>query len=272
MIEKLNLGLSKAIETAAEHEDRRLKKALAGFESMFVLQLLKSMRAACLKTDTGTGLGQETFLSVADMALADYIGKQERLGIAKMLYKYFHDDQAGTGRIIVKKAEPLFLRPAQPSENETKEINDLPKLDVTMSKDIVLETVEKAARQYDLSPTLLQAMIRAESGGDPRAVSPKGAKGLMQLIDSTAQELGVTDQFDPEQNIMAGAKYLRRLLDMFKGDLKLALAAYNAGPGNVQRFGGIPPFRETQEYVQKVIKFMADLDRDKDSKLLAETD
>jgi soluble lytic murein transglycosylase-like protein len=239
---------------------------------MFVLQLLKSMRTACLKADSKSGLGQETFLSVADMALADYIGKQERLGIAKMLYKYFHNGQSGDGRVIVKKAEPLFQRPLQQPQTETREINDAPKLDLTISKDIVLETVEKAAQQYDLSPTLLKAMIKAESAGNSEAVSAKGAKGLMQLMDSTAQEMGVTDQFDPEQNIMGGAKYLRRLLDMFKGDLRLALAAYNAGPGNVLRFGGIPPFRETQDYVQRVIKFMADLDHNKDSKLLAEKD
>ncbi|MFS8640308.1 MAG: lytic transglycosylase domain-containing protein [Symbiobacteriaceae bacterium] len=111
---------------------------------------------------------------------------------------------------------------------------------------------EEAARRYGLDPRLLWAVARAESGLNPAAVSPAGAVGLMQLMPSTARALGVSDPFDPVQNVDAGARYLRQQLERF-GDIRLALAAYNAGPGAVQRYGGIPPYRETRQYVERVL-------------------
>jgi transglycosylase-like protein with SLT domain len=98
----------------------------------------------------------------------------------------------------------------------------------------------------------VKAVIAVESEFDPLAVSSKGARGLMQLMPFTAQRFGVTDSFDPRQNIFGGVQYLRFLLDMFQGDVALALAGYNAGENAVARFRGIPPFRETQSYVQKI--------------------
>jgi len=112
--------------------------------------------------------------------------------------------------------------------------------------------VAPIAARYNLDTELVLRIIEAESGGDPRAVSPKGAQGLMQLMPETARALGVSDPFDPGQNIEGGVRYLSHLLQRF-GDLRLALAAYNAGPGRVLQYGGVPPFPETQRYIERIL-------------------
>ncbi|MDF2539165.1 MAG: hypothetical protein K0S76_2186 [Herbinix sp.] len=115
---------------------------------------------------------------------------------------------------------------------------------------------EQAANKYNIPVDLLKAIGKAESDFNPKAVSRCGAQGIMQLMPKTAAYLGVKDSFDPEQNIMGGAKYIAELLDQYDGDTKLALAAYNAGMNNVKKYGGIPPFKETQNYVVKVTNYM----------------
>ena len=113
-----------------------------------------------------------------------------------------------------------------------------------------------AANMTGIEPALIHAVITVESKHNPRAQSIKGAYGLMQLMPETSRRFNVTDKNNPKQNILAGAKYLRELLKLFNGDLKLSLAAYNAGPAAVQKFGGkIPPFKETVNYVPKVLKY-----------------
>ena len=112
--------------------------------------------------------------------------------------------------------------------------------------------IMEAAEKYDLPPNLIASMIKQESNSNPNAVSSKGATGLMQLMEGTAKEMGVTDITNAKQNIMGGAKYMRQQLDKYDDDLNLALAAYNAGPGNVDKYGGIPPFGETQNYVKNI--------------------
>jgi soluble lytic murein transglycosylase-like protein len=112
--------------------------------------------------------------------------------------------------------------------------------------------IEAAARKHGVGADLVRAIIQIESGFQPRAVSSRGAKGLMQLMPGTARDMGARNVLDPRQNIFAGARYLRRLLDVFDGNVTLAAAAYNAGLTNVQRYGGVPPFPETRDYVEKV--------------------
>lgn len=114
------------------------------------------------------------------------------------------------------------------------------------------DVIEAAARQYALDPALVRAVIHAESGFNARAKSNKGALGLMQLMPATARQLGVVDALVPSHNIFGGAQYLASLLNQFKGDVSLATAAYNAGPGAVQKYAGIPPYAETQVYVKRV--------------------
>jgi hypothetical protein len=114
------------------------------------------------------------------------------------------------------------------------------------------EIIEKYAKYYSLDPFLIRSIIKTESGFNPRAVSPKGARGLMQLMPETAKQLGVKNSFDPEQNIHGGVRHFRSLLDTFENDLVLSLAAYNAGENLVQRLGRVPKIKETQDYIQSV--------------------
>jgi soluble lytic murein transglycosylase-like protein len=111
------------------------------------------------------------------------------------------------------------------------------------------------ANRYEVDPALVKAIIMAESGYNPKAISKKGAKGLMQLMPSTAEALGVEDIFNPEQNISGGVRYFKQLVNRFDGDVTLALAAYNAGSRKVRHYQGIPPFKSTQCYIKKVFKY-----------------
>jgi soluble lytic murein transglycosylase-like protein len=154
------------------------------------------------------------------------------------------------------------LRPSAPlsksAPKDTKETSVIP-LPCSVAapprgpyEDLIIE----AAQTYGLDPRLIRTVVQVESAFNPRAVSRGGAKGLMQLRPILARELGVHNPFDPRQNIMGGARYLRRLLDMHEGDIRLALASYNAGPRNVTRYGGVPPFQETQKYVKRIIDLL----------------
>jgi soluble lytic murein transglycosylase-like protein len=113
----------------------------------------------------------------------------------------------------------------------------------------------QAAHAHDIEPALIRAVILAESNYNPRAISKRGARGLMQLMPRTAAALGVEDLFDPADNINGGVKYLRQLLDRFDNDMRLALAAYNAGSRHVRNYNGVPPFRATRLYIKKVFKY-----------------
>jgi hypothetical protein len=116
------------------------------------------------------------------------------------------------------------------------------------------EVVNVASGRYRLDPDLVNSVIKAESGFNVRAVSPKGAQGLMQLMPGTASQLGVPNAFDPQANVEGGTRYLRELLERYNFDLVKALAAYNAGPQRVEQFGGVPPFHETRAYVARIVK------------------
>ncbi len=118
------------------------------------------------------------------------------------------------------------------------------------------DIIRHHASSYRLEEALVKAVIKVESNYQPRIVSKKGAQGLMQLIPETAKSLKVNNPFDPSENIRGGSEYLRRMLDLFNGDLELALAAYNSGPSTVKRYGGIPPYDETRNYVKRVKHYL----------------
>jgi soluble lytic murein transglycosylase-like protein len=138
-----------------------------------------------------------------------------------------------------------------------------PTIDVTTEFKVVPanvayeDIVQEAAAAYEVDPDLIRAVMEAESAFHPYALSRAGAEGLMQLMPDLSDEMGVGNAFDPRDNIMGGVRYLKRLLDQHGGNLDLALASYNAGPGNVERYGGVPPFEETRNYVKTIKNILA---------------
>ncbi len=169
--------------------------------------------------------------------------------VAADIYKY--EDETGVIHLTnvptdVTKKYTLIMREPRVIFNR-KIARDINKFD---------PLITKSAQKHGMDPALIKAVIKAESNFNHKAVSPKGAQGLMQLMPTTASSLQVDDSFHPEKNIDGGVRYLRYLIRLFNGDLRLALAAYNAGEKAVMRYGGIPPYRETQDYVQRVLSYL----------------
>jgi len=162
--------------------------------------------------------------------------------------------QPPPGEIKLQPAGPAETTPAvMPRDNGPDSLKEpVPKLS---EMDRIDRGVSRAAVKYNLPENLIKGVIKAESGYNPRALSRAGAQGLMQLMPATARELGVEDTFDIEQNIDGGARYLRKMIDRYDGNVAKALAAYNAGPGTVDRFKGDVPYRETIAYVDRVLKY-----------------
>jgi soluble lytic murein transglycosylase-like protein len=145
--------------------------------------------------------------------------------------------------------------PPQPRPSVTVSIDRAVAIPAAQAYD---HLIDEASNRYDVDAALIRSIMQAESAFDTSAVSRAGAQGLMQLMPQIAEAFGATDPFDPRQNIMAGAEYLRHLLDRYHGDLSLVLASYNAGATAVQEYGGVPPFAETETYVRRVTKLVGD--------------
>ncbi len=269
--------------TDLESEKVRLRKATQEFEAFFMYQMLKTMRKTIPESSFGQDSplsgdkSKEIFTDMFDMQLSQKMVTGDSKSISEILYNSLEkviDAQYATGGAHMEM-KPLDLGEKQPIKYEKSQPAELPKTDGTIKieprperflqtgtiprrvrQDPVISRfgslINEAARANGLDPALITAVIRVESNGDPNAISHAGAKGLMQLIDSTADDYGVNDSFDPQENVRAGSRYLKDLLDRFES-LPLALAAYNAGPGNVMRYGGVPPFKETEAYVDKIL-------------------
>jgi len=159
------------------------------------------------------------------------------------------------GKKSLAKTVPLLplATPAVPSIKTLMEVEMTSKQKNAENRYQLL--ILEAAYRYKVEPAIIKAIIMAESSFNPKAVSRVGARGLMQLMPRTARSLGVEDSFKPAHNIDAGVRYFKHLLDQFDGEIKLALAAYNAGSFNVRKYGGIPPFKATKFYINKVLKY-----------------
>lgn len=277
-----------------EAEKARLRKTTREFESFFLYYMLKTMRetvtsdSAKENAPLGGSMGKDTYQQMFDMEISRNVVRGGNRSLSEMLYKSMEKlvetqyQARDKGSAAPEKSTSLQLHPKseprplyQPSQLKPLRRNTEPmSLPSSAHRKLIsiAETpraatptdairahygriIDEAARANGLDSALISSVIRAESSGDPAAVSPSGAKGLMQLADSTASELGVDDPFDPRANVLAGSKYLAGLINRF-GDLRLALAAYNAGPGTVERHGGVPPFRETHDYIARVTNYL----------------
>lgn len=208
--------------------------------------------ARILEGKQSSSVAQQHGLTIRDY-LARPVAIQPQISVAS-------PEQAGQENISRSANQsPVEDIPARSDEAEKGEVSpsgtDQQNGSAANNADRIEDSIASAARRYNLPKALVRAVIKAESGFQVRAVSPAGAQGLMQLMPATARELGVTDPFDIDQNIDGGAKYLRAMLNRFGGDVKLALSAYNAGPGTVARYDGNVPYAETRNYVDRVLRF-----------------
>ena len=157
--------------------------------------------------------------------------------------------------LVTQMLEQLAKQKANSTSKVDPNLTGLSQSNTTAASGSFAEIINQVSGKYGVNPALVNAVIKAESNYDADAVSSAGALGLMQLMPGTASGLGVTNPLDPAQNIDGGVRFLSGLLKRYDGDVKLALAAYNAGPGAVDKYGGIPPYQETQVYVQRVLGY-----------------
>ncbi|MGF2615368.1 lytic transglycosylase domain-containing protein [Rossellomorea vietnamensis] len=204
-------------------------------KTMIELQALQGLNSRSDQSVTQTGSSLFQQMLTETLASGSNQPQLSKLGSVSQMIPLLH-----TGNSLVSKSAASYVTNAS-----SVSANNAPDHSIQ-------QIISRAAEKYNLPVNLISSVIKQESNFNPNAVSHAGASGLMQLMPATARGLGVTDVFDPEQNVFAGTKYLRQMMDKYNGNLEMALAAYNAGPGNVDKYNGIPPFKETIQYVQKV--------------------
>lgn len=232
----------------------KLQKAVKDFEAIFVNFMLKNMRNTVPKADGEEegGLGGDVMQGMFDLEISKHVSQSSSFGIGEMLYKQMTGETMPKSVPVSSGSTSGLLDPTV-GRSAGKSLGTV---HIPEKVGQYSDTIQEASSAYGLDPNLIKAVIATESAGNARALSSKNAKGLMQLIDSTASQMGVSDVWDPQDNILGGSKYLKGLMDRFGGDVTLALASYNAGPEAVEKNGGVPPIPETQKYINRVMNYL----------------
>ena len=237
----------------------KIAKAAKDFESLMTAMMIKSMNKTTEGMFGSESFGGDVLDTVFETELAKHMSKGKGLGIAQVLYK----------RLTQEDLDPaIFYENLRPLDGVNNTLQDKIKIDVKSKLegidkvypsqeslkrlDKIDSYIDQASKKYGIDPNIIKSVILAESAGNSKATSSAGAKGLMQLMDGTASEMGVDNPFDAKQNIFGGTKYLGQMLRQYSGDLELSLAAYNAGPSAVDKHNGVPPFEETKNYISRI--------------------
>jgi soluble lytic murein transglycosylase-like protein len=240
------------VSSAPNANAERARWAAKEFESLFASMLLRSMRSTVDDDPlVPRSFGNDVYTEMLDDEYAKQLANNGSLGLSDLILKQMGKtgdassalDALNGLRAQSWQSDPRFA-PQKVSAADTQTLRE------RMSAWDGF--IDEASKRYGVDRDLIASVIAQESGGNPNAVSPKGAKGLMQLMDGTARDMQVARVFDPRSNIMGGTRYLRELLDKFN-DERLALASYNAGPSAVEQHQGVPPYAETQNYVDRVL-------------------
>jgi len=238
----------------------KIANAAKEFEGLLTAMMLKSMNKSSGgmfgSGSDNSGFGGDYFNMIFENQMAEMISKKKSLGIADVLYKKITGENLEQ---TFKKPEgtlPLNLDKVE----VRKSVENLPAItpnSKALNRLYKYENIiDQASENFGVDKNLIKSVILTESAANEKAVSNAKAKGLMQLIDSTASAMGVSNVFNPRENIFGGTKYLSEMLRKYNGNIKLALASYNAGPDNVDKYAGVPPFDETQTYVKRVMGYL----------------
>ncbi|MCL2183310.1 MAG: transglycosylase SLT domain-containing protein [Chitinispirillia bacterium] len=233
----------------------RAAQAAREFEAMFTSMMFKAMRGSISSEGSliPKGMGEEVFTEMLDGEYARMSAESGSLGLAALILKEIERNEGKDAPSLDNNTPLWAMGHRYGAASKSQAYHGSGGAALIGKVNAQWETlIENISGRYGVDKDLVTAVIARESAGNPRAISPKGAKGLMQLMDGTARDMGVKSSFSPAENIMGGVKYLKMMLDMHGGNENLALASYNAGPGAVKRFNGIPPYKETQEYVKAV--------------------
>jgi Rod binding domain-containing protein len=254
--------MSGSIGNYDNKEKGKIASAAKQFESLLTSMMLKSMN----KTTSGIsgeeeGYGNDMFDTMFEQQIGSYISETKSLGIAEILYKKITGEEM-TSEMRSKISTKINVKNTDSTKTKVDTTRVTPNDESLNRLNKYESQINEASDSYGVDKNIIKSIILTESAGNNNAVSGAKAKGLMQLMDSTATDMGVKNSFNPRENILGGTKYFAQMLRQYNGDTKLALAAYNAGPKNVEKYKGVPPFDETKNYINKVLSYFNHFNED----------